>query len=193
MLAFTAARGWLKVSTCLRAAPGYMSSSSTKPRKCQQNPNSTQITSHRLAFYSLIGSVLYTQNYGNKCTCYTVLHFSVQAMSGNDFVATVKPSFHCSCGVTYFIFTDKWGDTSWEKACQSSASYLGSVVYVGEQGGVWRGESLGGVCYRGTEPNSWLILELLERKSRGLTFPAVFVPPENCSGTTGLQGNATCF
>lgn len=61
-----------------------------------------------------------------------------------------------------------------KKACQSSVSFSGCVVYVGEQGGVWWGESLGGVCYQGTEPNSWLILELLERKSRGLTFPAVF-------------------
>lgn len=77
--------------------------------------------------------------------------------------------------MTYFIFTDKWGGAGWRKACESPASYSGSVVYVGEQGGVWRGESLGGVCYQGTEPNSWLILELLERKSRGLTFPAVFL------------------
>lgn len=40
----------------------------------------------------------------------------------------------------------------------------------GAKGG-WGG-SLGGVCYQGTGPNSCLILELLERKSRGLTFPA---------------------
>lgn len=106
---------------------------------------------------------------------YTLPNFNVRAKSGNDLAASFKLSFHRSCGVTYFIFTDKRGGAGWKKACESPASYSGSVVYVGEQGGVWRGESLGGVCYQGTEPNSWLILELLERKSRGLTFPAVFL------------------
>lgn len=51
------------------------------------------------------------------------------------------------------------------------------VVYIGGWRGVcvgWRG--FGGVCFRGTEPDSWLILELLERKrSRGPSLPAAFV------------------
>lgn len=56
MLAFTAAQGWLKVSTSLRVAPGNTSSISPKLHIGQQTSNSTQITSHRRAFCSLIGS-----------------------------------------------------------------------------------------------------------------------------------------
>lgn len=78
--------------------------------------------------------------------------------------------------VWYILYTQfKRGGAGGEKVCESTASYSGSAVYVGEQRGLWRGMSLGGVCYQGTKPNSWLILELLERKSRGLTFPAVFL------------------
>lgn len=105
-----------------------------------------------------------TQSNENKCTLYTVLQ------GGNDFAKgfTVAAVWH--------IWYSHINEVAWavKEACTSPASYSGSVVYVGEQGGVWREESLGGVCYQGTGPNSWLILELLERKSKRSDFPSCF-------------------
>lgn len=165
MLTFTAARAWWKVSTCLRAAPGSTSSISTQPCKCQQTPNSTHVThlcflqSHRVTICTITRRTMKI-----SCTqCCTEWKWFCRA-------------FHCSCGVTYLVFTHKWGGVGCKRGlCEPCLAFGQCCLCWGARGCVWREESFGGVCYQGTGPNSWLILELLERKSRGLTFPAVFI------------------